>query len=787
VWLSTLVLILTPASIAAADPPAGTSPPILVYNPLTGTKTAPAPPTSAKAGAPQPAPPMWQTHGFRHYTATYAKKAPVIDGVLDDAVWKEATVEERFYNVLSKPYAMPTTEPTSLQIAYDETTLYLAFRCRYSGPGERDNAMAPDEASLLQSEFIGITIDGQHDHNNAIQFRVGRTGARAEAAVTNNGQGVNNDWTTIWTSDVHTTQDEWIAEMAIPWSSAGVPSHDGPFTVGINILRAVPRATTRLVWSVAPPAPNVPQITFLGHLDIPGPNKPGETLYLQPYVAAGLHFNKLQSYAPLNDFTRTDGAGNVYGGVYARYRPYAGPLQIEATVNPDFTTVAPDQALTNLSRFEIAYPETRPFFAEDRGRFEFGTQNAQLFYSRRVGLRQADGLDPRQPFFRVPIFSGVKAIARTHSDDLAVMNVEVSNYDRSQKPVTFGDNMTVARYNHFFDGGHRVGNIFISRAGQVSDYKATGVDGAYTMLNQNLVLSGFLAGSATNRPINPQAQPAGKGTMGDVQAQWDSADFELGAEYLTIASGFDGQLGFMPQVGIRSFRANAGYTPLIHNDLVHDIAIRASIDRTRAQNDSLVFDHGNLQFQAVLLNTALLLAEFKPTTEGVLIPFTIANNRIRIAGGTYDGQLTHIALSSPPRRTLEAGVDYLEGDLYNGYQRVPSVRAGINVGHYYASGAYSLYFITPPAQIAHAGDQIVGHQLNASTTYSYTPLAKSTLFIRLNTLDTQALVQFVNSYTFGKLSTVAFTFSQSANTIDIFVSRPVTTALLSFAYGITPL
>ena len=78
-------------------------------------------------------------HGSKKYVAVRADKAPVIDGVLSDPVWATAPKDDRFLSTKSKPYGKPTTEPTVVQVAYDEQNLYVAFRCTYSkaAPAER--------------------------------------------------------------------------------------------------------------------------------------------------------------------------------------------------------------------------------------------------------------------------------------------------------------------------------------------------------------------------------------------------------------------------------------------------------------------------------------------------------------------------------------------------------------------------------------------------------------------------------------------------------------------------
>src|SRR5205807_6223078 len=55
-------------------------------------------------------------------------KAPVIDGKLDDEVWKQAAVLKDFYQVQPGDNIAPS-KPTEVMLGYDSKTLYLAFHC----------------------------------------------------------------------------------------------------------------------------------------------------------------------------------------------------------------------------------------------------------------------------------------------------------------------------------------------------------------------------------------------------------------------------------------------------------------------------------------------------------------------------------------------------------------------------------------------------------------------------------------------------------------------------------
>ena len=65
-------------------------------------------------------------------------------------------------------------------------------------------------------------------------------------------------------------------------------------------------------------------------------------------------------------------------------------LTLDATINTDFAQVEADEEQVNLTRFDLFFPEKRPFFLENASTFQFGNpQQIDLFFSRRIGLSPA--------------------------------------------------------------------------------------------------------------------------------------------------------------------------------------------------------------------------------------------------------------------------------------------------------------------------------------------------------------------------------------------------------------
>ncbi|MBK7861028.1 MAG: hypothetical protein IPJ65_20960 [Archangiaceae bacterium] len=155
----------------------------------------------------------------RVYLPVRAEQQITVDGKLDEPVWSQAPRDDRFLSRLSEPHGLPTKEPTEVQVAYDDKNLYVAFRCRYSGPGPRDDSVPENEFwASVDSELVAVVIDPQHDHTNSYSFQTTRSGFRTDVQMAHNAEQLNYEWNGIWDTAVHTEEDEWTAELLIPWA-----------------------------------------------------------------------------------------------------------------------------------------------------------------------------------------------------------------------------------------------------------------------------------------------------------------------------------------------------------------------------------------------------------------------------------------------------------------------------------------------------------------------------------------------------------------------------------------
>ena len=176
------------------------------------------------------------------------------------------------------------------------------------------------------------------------------------------------------------------------------------------------------------------------------------------------------------------GGASVKAGLDAKLA-VSPTLTADLTVNTDFAQVEADSQVINLTRFPVFFPEKREFFLESSGIFDFGTaERAQVFYSRRIGLR--DNVP-------VPILAGARLYGKAGLWTLGVLDARTGSGDET--------NNLAVRVKHDLLDRSSVGAVATLRTGaglSGSDWSA-GLDGQFPLVvsGQNLVPAFWIAGA----------------------------------------------------------------------------------------------------------------------------------------------------------------------------------------------------------------------------------------------------------------------------------------------------
>ena len=303
------------------------------------------------------------------------EKAPKIDGVLDDEVWKNAKIATDFVEL--NPVAgrhEKNEERTEVKIAYDDNAVYIAARMYETSTSKVAHELTTRD-NIGNDDFIGIIFDTYLDGINGSGFYVTAAGVQFDAKYgppDNNGNNEDASWNAVYETKVKIDKQGWTAEFRIPYSALRFPKKDIQ-TWGINLLRKRQIEQKILFWNEIDPKKN----GFINQegqlLGIKNVNPPLR-LAFYPYLATYVNHYPYNTPGLDNTTAQFSGGMDVKYGINQSFT-------LDVTLIPDFGQVQSDNKILNLTPFEVKYNENRQFFTEGTELFKKGN----LFYSRRVG------------------------------------------------------------------------------------------------------------------------------------------------------------------------------------------------------------------------------------------------------------------------------------------------------------------------------------------------------------------------------------------------------------------
>ncbi len=301
-----------------------------------------------------------------------------IDGEID-AIWASADSAYNFTQFFPMDTSLAYAQSVA-KVLYDDQFIYV-LGVMQNPDGER-GYITPS----LRRDFFGdandsfsILIDAFQDNTNAFIFGINPFGVRREGLIANGGSGQSAfslDWDNKWRGEAKQINGYWIAEMAIPLKTIRFSEDQTKWNV--NFYRVDSEYAERSTWAPISRNFSIVNLATLRKMNWDEPTKkPGSNISFIPYVASGIS----------KDFSsNSESEFNRDAGFDLKYAVTPG-LNLDLTVNPDFSQVEVDRQVTNLDRFEIFFPERRQFFLENADLFaNYGNRGTRPFFSRRIGV-----------------------------------------------------------------------------------------------------------------------------------------------------------------------------------------------------------------------------------------------------------------------------------------------------------------------------------------------------------------------------------------------------------------
>ncbi len=510
------------------------APVCVVFLALAGPEGRAAGGASAAAGPPATPP---------EAEAFFTGQAPTLDGdVIDDPAWDDVEAITGFWQTTPRE-GEPATERTEVRVLYTRNVLYVGVVCFDDDPAGIIVADSRRDSSLEETDSFQLILDTYLDRQNGFVFGTNPAGIEYDGQVTDEGRGsgggigggrqgsgsgggFNLNWDGAWEVRTRTGNFGWSAEFAIPFSTLRF-SNEREQTWGVNFQRNIRRKNETSYWAPLPRQLNLFRLSLAGTLsgvEIEGTRN----LQVTPYTLGEVRHDVAGR--------RTNYLGD--GGVDVKYN-FTPSLTLDGTYNTDFAQVEVDEFQVNLNRFNLFFPEKRPFFLENAGIFSVGSPGeVELFFSRRIGIGPEGEV--------IPIIGGGRLSGKLgDSYNVGVLDMQTQGVGG----VAPSNNFTVLRLNREFRNRSSFGGMFVNRqatgdlAGPDDHNRSYAVDGTWGVGEYGEV-SGFLAKTST--PGLSENDRAFK-----IGSRYDSQKWLFEANYTEVGEDFNPEVGFLERESFR--------------------------------------------------------------------------------------------------------------------------------------------------------------------------------------------------------------------------------------------
>ena len=566
-----------------------------------------------------------------------------IDGVLDERTWQTSEIAKNFTRVTPTDTGFAKAQ-TAVMIFHDDSYIYIGAICYDPTPGKRPVESLRRDFEFNKNDNFRVHIDTYNNYTNGFIFGVSAAGAQCDGVI-NNGTVSSFTWDTKWKSAVKSYDDRWVAEMAIPFRSMRYLG--GVAEWGINFGRLDLKTNEKSAWAPVPRQFPHNSLPYAGTLvwDKPLDNA-GLRLSLIPYASAKVIKNTEAGEAA---------KWKLNGGMDAKMI-LSTSLNLDMTINPDYSQVEEDRQQTNLDRFELFYPERRQFFLENSDLFaNLGNTQAQPFFSRRVGLnvpvnygaRLTGRIGKKMRIGLMDIQTGAKDAAPSSNYAVAVLQKEL--FSRSSL-VGFLVNKDVTQNN--IDSSF-TGNTYNRVAGL--EYNFANADNRWNgkaFYHQSFYPGSDIDASAASGSINYSSRYL----KAALRQSWIGADYIAEAGYIRRTGFFE----VSPSIGYLFYPSSESriisHGPGIEFDVIFDPEFRMT-DRQTDLSYTLGFrDKSQLQIN-LQEDFVKLDKPYDPTnTGGVKLP----------SGDEFSWKTARISFTSDIRKLFNYSLNTAFGGYYTG-------------------------------------------------------------------------------------------------------------------------
>ncbi|MBL7871828.1 MAG: carbohydrate binding family 9 domain-containing protein [Cyclobacteriaceae bacterium] len=473
-----------------------------------------------------------------------------LDGVPDELVWRDAEVISDLFQQFPNDTSRSVLK-TEFRATYDDDFLYFSAVAY-------DNVKGGYVISSLRRDFRGAGLDGIavildpfQDVTNAFFFGLSPAGVQREGLIANGylrREDLDLSWDNKWYSETKIHDGYWTVELAIPFKTLRFKGESNRWNV--KLYRQDSKENERAIWPLTPRFFEPGNLNYTGEMiwDTP-PKKPGSNISLIPY-AKGQMSRDFQTDEPQKQTTDFGGDAKI---------AITSSLNLDLTINPDFSQVEVDRQVTNLDRFELFFPERRQFFLENADLFSsYGHIYAKPFFSRRLGITRDPntGLNVQNKInFGVRLSGNINKSWR-----VGFLNMQTAEIKESKIPSF---NNTVATLQRRIGTNSNLRAIFVNqqqfstdstsfRLGGYNFNRVAGLDYNYSFLNNKWTGNMFFHKQFTEQ--NPSNEFAHGYSL-----IYSSRKLSINWYHQIIGTNYTPAIGYVPRNGYKRISPSGAY------------------------------------------------------------------------------------------------------------------------------------------------------------------------------------------------------------------------------------
>ena len=565
----------------------------------------------------------------------------IIDGERNETVWENTTTAKDFFRITPIDTGLATTR-TEVQLVYNDDYLFAAIICYDAVLGKRPVESLRRDFSFPKNDNFIIFMDTYNDQTNGFAFGVSAAGAQWDGIQADGGD-VSLDWDCKWYSAVKEYDDHWVAEFAIPFRS--IRYQEGVDEWGINFSRFSLLQNEKSAWAPVPRQFKSSTLAFTGTLqwDKPPP-KQGTRFSIIPFLS-GQRLENIDAGTPPNS--------DVDSGLDAKVT-LSTSLNLDLTINPDFSQVEVDQQRTNLDRFELFFPEKRQFFLENSDLFaSLGSKNIRPFFSRRIGLA-------------TPVIGGARLSGKLGPNyRLGIMNMQTNGNEET--PAT---NFTVATLQRKVLTRSSL-SIFIVNKESDLQGNANGGENSYNRvggIDFNLASADNLWTGKTffHQAIYKNAGANAFAAATSIKYNNGTVSGQMG--YSVVGTDFQADVGFIKRTGFHRFGPHLEYKFYPNKGKILNHGPTFKFDNVLDEDLKPMDRELELKYIINYIDRSKLSAELERGFVKLLEPFDPTNTGgdTLASGSAYNWNEFSMKYESDARKTINFTSNIRYGGYYNG-------------------------------------------------------------------------------------------------------------------------